>query len=160
MAGVGAVETCSISAPLLLQCRPLDQPDWSRSMIRLSQKVSNYSCYRPHRNARPDRRGNGSTDRRAGGPADHLRHVQGGGPGDGDGECEAAGKAWRQVGRLGGGRRVTTRLRSRALHSRSPTPLMPHRNIAYDINVVTAFDHRYRRAYIGTNVFTPGKTAT
>lgn len=37
---------------------------------------------------------NGSADRGAGGFADHLRHVQGGGPPDDDDQCEVALEAW------------------------------------------------------------------
>ncbi len=43
-----------------------------------------------------------SPHRRASGLADHLRHVQSRGPGHDHHRCEAAGKAWRQVGEFCG----------------------------------------------------------
>ena len=48
-----------------------------------------------------NRGGDGSTDRGADCLADDLRHVQGGGPGDGGEGCEGKGKAGGEVGGLG-----------------------------------------------------------
>ncbi len=53
------------------------------------------------RDRRPHRRGDGSPDRSADRLADDLRHVQGGGPGDGGEGCEGKGKAGGEVGGLG-----------------------------------------------------------
>ena len=52
-------------------------------------------------NGGANRGGDGSTDRGADCLADDLRHVQGGGPGDGGEGCEGKGKAGGEVGGLG-----------------------------------------------------------
>ena len=52
-------------------------------------------------NGRTNRRGDGSTHRGTDCLADDLRHVQGGGPGDGGEGCEGKGKAGGEVGGLG-----------------------------------------------------------
>ncbi len=52
-------------------------------------------------NGGANRRGDGGTDRGADCLADDLRHVQGGGPGDGDYRGGSEGEAGREVGLLG-----------------------------------------------------------
>ena len=59
---------------------PLTQGMWTKTEKINLQSPARRLDRRLHghrRNRRPDRGGNGSPDRRAGGAADHLRHVQG-----------------------------------------------------------------------------------
>ena len=59
-----------------------------------------HHLHRHGRNRRPNRRRDGSPDRRAGRPAHHLRHVQSRGPWHDHDRRAGAGEAWGEVGEL------------------------------------------------------------
>src|SRR5512137_222007 len=102
-----------------------DHEDRRRVLARRGRTRRGVPRRGPHERA--DRRRDGSADGRAHRPADHLRHVQGRRPRDGDRRSAPAREARRQVGQLG--RRLTA---PRAVSMRFFDAGQVHRALGFD----------------------------
>jgi hypothetical protein len=91
VARIAAIQGAKRTADLVPLCHPLPITRVAVD-FELDSEKQRGALHRPGGNPGPHRRGNGSADRRAGGPADGLRHVQGRRPGHGHDRHPRAGK--------------------------------------------------------------------
>ena len=104
VARIAAIQGAKRTAELVPLCHPIAITRVARRVRGRARAPASVRCTAQVETLRPHRRRDGGADRRAGRPADRLRHVQGGRPRDGDRRRPPAREARRQVGRLAGRR--------------------------------------------------------